>query len=283
MNAGTAVPAAPSTLGMSGTNEAEPAGNCLKYPPSLRMQRNNRGIYHTRVKQGAALAWVNSYSAVAVKTPRAVLLFDPVSMTVPEDATLDLIAISHSHSDHWDPSLVARLQRRTRVSVAASPSLTRRLNGALPARGASTAAEMIPGDRLNVGDATVTALHCHHPATEPLSFLVRTADGVTIYLPGDTTPFPQMEQVPRQGPSAARAPDGEESRVRVDVLLWMGTALEDGARIAQQVAPKEFLTYAIEPPAAGARAKEILTRYCPNLPFRALKRHEVFLYAPAHR
>ena len=61
-------------------------------------------------------------------------------------------------------------------------------------------------------------------------------------------------------------------------MLWMGTALEDGARIAQLVQPKVFLTYAIAPPAAGIRVKEILTRYTPELQFRSLERHEVFSY-----
>ena len=248
------------------------------------MQQTNSDIYHTRVTHGVALAWANSYSAVVVKTPEATLLFDPVSMELPEDATLDLIAVSHSHSDHWDPSAVVKMQRQSRALVATSQSLAHRLNGAFQNQGDTTTVVAVqPGDTLNFGDATITILRCDHAAVEPLSFLVQTADGVTIYLPGDTTPFPEMERVPSPSLSTVPPPEGERDRVRIDILLWMGTALEDGARIAQQVKPKEFLTYAIAPSAAGARARDILTRYTPSLPFRALERHEVFLYSGVRR
>jgi hypothetical protein len=66
--------------------------------------------------------------------------------------------------------------------------------------------------------------------------------------------------------------------VSVDILLWMGTALEDGARIAQLVRPRTLVTYAIDPPAAGERARRILTRWTPEVWFYPLQRHQVFLY-----
>ena len=62
------------------------------------------------------------------------------------------------------------------------------------------------------------------------------------------------------------------------MLISMGTAFEDGARISQLVQPKSMVTYAVDPPAAVARTRSILTRYVPEVPFRALERHEVFVY-----
>ena len=284
------------------------------------MNSNNPDIYHTHLSQGVALAWVNSYSAVVVKTAGATLLFDPVGMEVPDDGTLDLIAVSHGHSDHWEHQLVVRLQQRTQAMVVTSPFLANRLNGApLPDKQSSSNTSAVggnvaeialnsplqrrgtgdigsretsaqgnsnqvipvqPGDKLKIGDVTITALRCDHPAEGPLAFLVQTADGVTVYLPGDTTPFPEMGELaddrPHPGLTAIPLPEGP--RVRVDVLLWMGTALGDGARIAQLVQPKIFLTYAIAPLAAGIRAKDMLTQYTPDLAFHALQRHEIFLY-----
>ena len=251
------------------------------------MDQKSPDIYRTPVNQGVALAWVNSYSAAAIKTREATLLFDPVSMELPNDAELDLIAISHSHTDHWDPHLVAALQHQTQAVVATSPYLSNLLNGTLTGKKESSSTRsavsikagqsdsnplmpMQPGDQLTIGDVNLIALRCDHAAVEPLSFLISTADGITVYLPGDTTPFCGMEQVPHLG--------GKGPKERVDIMLWMGTALEDGARIAQLVQPKVFLTYAIAPPAAGIRATGILTRYTPDLPFRALERHEVFSY-----
>ena len=100
-------------------------------PPAYRFlaQMNNvsTDIYRTQVSRGVAIAWVNSYSAVVVKTSGATLLFDPVGMDVPGDVPLDLIVISHGHSDHWEPKLIAELQGRTGSTVAASHYLAAKL------------------------------------------------------------------------------------------------------------------------------------------------------------
>ena len=246
-------------------------------------------IYHLPVTRGLALAWVNSYSAVVVKTPGATLLFDPVSLEVPDDVTLDLIAVSHDHSDHWDHRLVEELRERTGAAVATSPFLASQyLNYDRPARDdivpqrwleplpSGQVVPLQPGDELVAGDISLTALRCDHAARQPLSFLVRTADNLTVYLPGDSTPFPEMVDLPSQ----FTHPEGEGPRVRVDILIWMGTALTDGAEIARLVRPKVLLTYAIAPPQAGVRAREILRQLTPRLEFHALERHQAFLYPP---
>ena len=98
-------------------------------------------IYHTRVARGVALAWVNSYSAVVVKTPGATLLFDPVSLAVPQGVPLDLIGVSHEHSDHWDPSLVAQVQEHTGAVVAAPPFLASHLSS-------GKVKQLLPGDEM---------------------------------------------------------------------------------------------------------------------------------------
>lgn len=239
-------------------------------------------IYHIELDRGLAVAWVNSYSAVVVRTPGSTLLFDPVSLRVPDDVSLDLIAVSHSHSDHWEAGLVAELQNRTGAVVAASPLLASRLNLSGPGRGApppGSVAPMMPGDQLKIADVTLSALRCDHAAPQPLAFLVRTADNLEVYLPGDSAPFPDMRCL---GSSKAATAENRSSdtgpEIGPDVLLWMGTALGDGARIAKLVRPKVLVTYAIAPPPAGARAQRILTRLTPEVQFHALERHQIFLY-----
>lgn len=271
---------------MAGTNDTNKrsAVRRLGIDFCLRNMTPNPGdIYRTKICGGVAVAWVNSYSAVVVKTRWATLLFDPVGMDVPEGVFLDLVAISHGHSDHWDPRLVARLQQRPESQVAAAPILAAKLEN----NPSSHAVRRLqPGDYLTVADATVTALRCDHAADEPLAFQVKTSDGVTVYLPGDTTPFQDMTQLP-----ALHRPEGQcgatgmgqdnalqEDQSGVDVLVWMGTSLSDGARIAQLVRPQVFLTYAITPPSAAGRAYSILTGLTPEAPFQALDRHQVFVY-----
>jgi L-ascorbate metabolism protein UlaG (beta-lactamase superfamily) len=244
------------------------------------MSLNSEDIYHTRLEQGLAMAWVNSYSAVVVKTPGATLLFDPVSVAVPEDARIDAIAISHEHSDHWDPHLVTELQRRTGALIATTPYLASRLapllcKGSQPSPPAPLPAgeesqvsfpfkPLQPGDSLTIGDVRLTALRCDHAARQTLAFLAQTSEQITVYLPGDGTPFPEMKQLSQQ--------------YHPDILLWMGTMLEDGAKIAELAQPKVLVTYAINPPVAGKRAQSILTRLTPEIQFFALERHQVFRY-----
>ncbi len=213
------------------------------------------GIFEAEVTDGLALAWVNSYSAVAVRSPRSTVLLDPVSMTVPPGAALDIIAISHDHSDHWDPGLVCELQKRTGAQVAASPPLAARLQR----YGCGNVVPVCPGDSALGADLSLYACRCDHAATEPLSFLVATHDGARVYLPGDTTPFPEM-------PSD------------VDIVFWTGTSLGDGSEIARLVNPRLFLTYAIDPARAGERALAMLREKAPRVEFRTLRRHEIHNY-----
>ena len=268
------------------------------------MNNVSTDIYRTQVSRGVVIAWVNSYSAVVVKTSGATLLFDPVGMDVPEGVSLDLIAVSHGHSDHWEPELVTKIQSRTGSTVATPPSLAAKLGqsgdeipstpplekgasgyigvgdlGARDAKGQGPwqdIVSLLPGDEITVGGTTVSALRCDHAAAEPLAFQVSTPDGVTVYLPGDTTPFPEMAQLPNT--VSERPGHGQTTERGIDVLCWMGTALADGAKIARLVQPKVFLSYAITPPAAGDRAHEILTALTPDIPFQALDRHQVFLW-----
>ncbi len=270
------------------------------------MSKISADIYHTQVSRGVAIAWVNSYSAVVVKTSAATLLFDPVGMEVPEDAPVDLIAITHGHADHWEPKLITGIQGSTGSTVAVSPVLAAKLrkNGEIPpppllerggaarsADGGASASDaecqvisreivsILPGDDIAVGGCTVSALRCDHAAVEPLAFQVTTQEGVTVYLPGDTTPFPEMGELPRiVSEKPGRNRDAGQG---IDVLCWMGTALTDGAEIAHLVQPRVFLSYAITPPAAGDRASGILTRFTPDIPFQALDRHQVFLWPGA--
>ena len=261
------------------------------------MSQSSPDIYHVNPASGLALAWVNSYSGTVIKTSGATLLFDPVSLAVPDDVSLDLIAISHGHTDHWDQPLVTALHQRTQAVVATSPYLASKLTnlaphafdasstvarrGEKPLPGSVVALE--PGEWLRVGDVTVAALRCDHAAEEPLSFLVRTDDDLVVYLPGDSTPFPAMTRlpvVPHPRSFASKDGDGEQTGMHVDVLLWMGTALDDGARIARIVQPKVLVSYAIAPPAAGVRARGLLTRLTPSIPLHTLENHQVFVYPP---
>lgn len=216
-------------------------------------------IFSTRVGRGElALAWVNGYSSVVVRSPETMVAFDPVGLPVEALGAVDLVAVTHEHNDHWDPDLVEGVLKQTPAQVVTTPFLASRLpveNGRV--RG------MRPGERVEMGDLELEALPCDHAAREPLSFLLRTRDGLTLYHPSDGLPSPW----------ATPAGDGG-----VDLLLYLGTSLETGARFAELVQPKAVVTYRVEPRAAHSRAKAILTSRTPGIPFTALRRHQVYRY-----
>ena len=224
-------------------------------------RREVMDIFHTQVEPGSiALAWVNSYSAVVVRTPNVTFLFDPVSMPARPHLKVDVIAISHEHPDHWEQELVVELHQVTGAMVAATPFLAARLAD-LPS---NKVRPMEEGNCLEVGGAQLIALRCLHSARQPVAFLLRSEDGISLYHPSDSSPFPEMAEV--------------REKYRPRILLYMGTSFESGARIAQTVRPEVLVSYKIEPPAAGDRAREILTSLTPGIRYKALQRHEIFVY-----
>ena len=224
-----------------------------------------REVFTQQVSSGqVAVAWCNSYSAVALRTPEASLLVDPVSISPDPSLRADLLLVSHEHQDHWDPETLAALHRHTGAPVLAPPFVTEQMRRWLPE---GAARPFHPWEETSVSGCLVVALPSHHPAREPLSFLLLPVQGPAVYLPGDTSPYPEMTEIRR--------------RWRPQVLVFMGTSLEEGAETCRLLQPAALVTYDWGPPSATERARRMLTRHTPEALFVALKREEVFLYPRA--
>jgi L-ascorbate metabolism protein UlaG (beta-lactamase superfamily) len=150
------------------------------------------------------LTWVG-HATVLLELGGARLLTDPLLRTrlghlrrhgarpspeVTED--IDAVLVSHVHLDHLDVRSLRSVARGARViAPRGAGRLLRRI-------GFAEVNEVDPGDRVTVGDATITALPAVHDARRrPLGALVATlgfdvAGTQRVYFAGDTELFDGM-------------------------------------------------------------------------------------------
>jgi L-ascorbate metabolism protein UlaG (beta-lactamase superfamily) len=113
------------------------------------------------------------------------------------DADADVVLISHAHMDHLHvPSL-----RRVRADVpVVAPRGTARL---LRRAGCRAVVEVVAGDRIEVGHASITVTPAVHPAgrgphsrigAEPVGYVVEV-EGHRTYFAGDTDLFDEMGEI----------------------------------------------------------------------------------------
>ena len=208
------------------------------------------------LKGGVVLAWVNSYSGIMVKSPRATLIFDPKGIRLEEDIQADAFVITHEHLDHFEPELVSDLRSRTNAAILTTPFIARRLTG-------EKAEALRVGDSLVIKDIELHAERCDHPGSEPLSFIISTESGIVIYHPSDSEPFPEMAEL--------------RERFEPDMLLFWGTTFRKAAQMAKLVQPRIVLSYYTDAESARRFAGE-MERWSPETEAKLLKRFEIFHY-----
>lgn len=218
---------------------------------------NFRQIFDLEIPPGkVAVGWFNSYSGIIVKTSKATLIFDPVKISLDECIQAEAIVITHEHLDHFDPELVARLQRKTQAQVLTTPFVARHLTcGRVNA--------LRVNDHIAVGDVELHAHASLHPANQPLSFLISTESGIAIYHSDDSEPFPEMREL------------GE--KYKPQILLFSGTSLEDGVQIAKLIEPKVVVSYYTSEELAKRFEQEI-RKELPQSETKIIKRFEIYQY-----
>lgn len=214
-------------------------------------------ILNLRVSAGTvALTWFNSYSGIMVRSPEATLIFDPRGIRLEEHIQADAIVVTHEHSDHFDPEIVAELQKRTNALILTTPFVAQRLS-----KGKAEALKV--GDSVVIKDIELHAERCDHPANQPLSFVISTQSGITIYHPSDSEPFPEMAEL--------------RERYKPDVLLYWGTPFKNAVQIAKLVKPQIVLSYYTDVESARRFTREMIQE-APDTETKVLKRFEIYQY-----
>lgn len=129
-------------------------------------------------------------STFSVETNGKRILIDPGKYNFLEDKLqkdyfnegIDLLLITHSHGDHFEPDTVKGIYDNSKPIIVAQYDVHKELKK----RGISSN-YMFPGDKRKIGDITLEAVYGNHKV-DNIGFVID--DGKKrVYHPGDTLPF----------------------------------------------------------------------------------------------
>lgn len=210
-----------------------------------------------------AITWFNKYSGILMRSPHVRAIIDPVEVDQSLLFDIDAILITHEHYNHLDEGTVIEIQSKCNCQVICDEASHDRLNAAIPANKLLAANVR---DEFQVKDALIVAEKSLHPAEAPLTYVLTSEDGVTLYHTSDSLPFKEMADIGK--------------KYDVDVCLCgVGIAPKStpktGVEIATLVKPKLAIPY------HGEGQKEfvtVLAKSSSKIKSHIIKRGEVFIY-----
>ena len=168
--------------------------------------------------------WAGLASAgVMVKTSQHTIIIDPSSV-LPDDAisaieSLDLILITHEHSDHFNADATAAIHEQTGAPVLVSAGVHPFLQEMIAN---DKLIEMLPDDVKTVNEIKVMAIPAKHPSDRPVMYLINI-DDLAIFHGSDSGFVDELNDidsevhlafVPAGMPSPTASPDVAASMVR---------------------------------------------------------------------
>jgi len=214
-----------------------------------------------------AITWFNRYSGIHLKSRHIGVVIDPVEVDESILTEVDAILVTHEHFDHLDEGTVIDLQSKTNCQVICDKASYDRLSAAIPS-GKLSAANV--KDEFQIKDATIHAEKSSHPAEAPLTYVITSEDGVTLYHTSDSLPFKEMAEIGK--------------KYDMDVCLCTigiapNASPRTGAEIANLVKPKLAVPY------HGKGGKEfvaVLAKIAPKIRSCIAKQVETLVY-PAEK
>jgi L-ascorbate metabolism protein UlaG (beta-lactamase superfamily) len=196
--------------------------------------------------------WFNHYAGVLIKTPSKTLIIDPVDIRAKSFPHADAVLITHEHYDHLDPRLIAKIQKATNCGIIADPESAPRLQHTIPS---AKLQEIRPGVEIKVGEVSVKAEKCNHPAAEPVTYIITSKGGVKVFHTADSLPFPELAAI------------GEREKFDVvfcTVGIAPGTSPETGFEIARLTKPQVAVPYHTNSVAYQHQFAEIIKKDLPK-------------------
>lgn len=149
-------------------------------------------IEKTPEENSILFVWFNHYAGVVIKTPSKTLVIDPVDIRARSFPEADAVLITHEHYDHLDPRLVAEIQKATDCTIIADPASTQRLEHTIPPEKLQ---QIRPSEEIKVGEVSVKAEKCNHPAAEPITYIITSEDGVKVFHTADSLPYSELAMI----------------------------------------------------------------------------------------
>jgi len=188
-------------------------------------------IDKTPEKNAILFVWFNHYAGVLIKTPSKTVVIDPVDIRARSFPDADAILITHEHYDHLDPRLIAEIQKATDCMIIADPASSQRLQHSITP---DKLQQILPSDEIKVGEVSVKAEKCSHPAASPVTYIITSEDGVKVFHTADSLPFPELAAI------------GEREKFDVvfcTVGIAPGASPETGFEIARLTKPQVAVPY----------------------------------------
>jgi L-ascorbate metabolism protein UlaG (beta-lactamase superfamily) len=182
-------------------------------------------------KNAILFVWFNNYAGILLKTPSKTLVIDPVDVKPKQLQNTDAILITHEHYDHLDQRLISETQKTTNCQIIADPTSARSLKNSLPPEKIQ---EIQPGTETKIGEVSIKAEKCKHPAATPVTFIITSEDGVKVFHTADSLPFPEMVSI------------GEKEKLDLafcTVGIAPGASPETGFEIARLTKPHVAVPY----------------------------------------
>jgi L-ascorbate metabolism protein UlaG (beta-lactamase superfamily) len=209
-------------------------------------------IEKTPEKNAILFVWFNHYSGILIKTPSKTLIIDPVDVKARSLKNVDAILITHEHYDHLDQRLIGEIQKATGCTIIADPASARRMHHAIPPEKLQ---EISPGAETKIGEVSVKAEKCNHPAAAPVTFIITSEDGVKVFHTADSLPFPELANI------------GEREKFDVvfcTVGIAPSTSPETGFEIARLTKPQVAVPYHTNSVVSQNQFAEILKKELPR-------------------
>jgi L-ascorbate metabolism protein UlaG (beta-lactamase superfamily) len=91
-----------------------------------------------------------------------------------------------------------------------------------------------PTEEIKIGEVSIKAAKCNHPAAKPVTYIITSEDGVKIFHTADSLPFPELAAI------------GEKEKFDVvfcTVGIAPGSSPETGSEIARLTKPQVAVPY----------------------------------------
>jgi L-ascorbate metabolism protein UlaG (beta-lactamase superfamily) len=209
-------------------------------------------IENTPEENAILFVWFNHYAGVLIKTPSKTLVIDPVDIRARSFPDADAVLITHEHYDHLDPRLIAEIQKATKCDIIADPASTQRLKHVIPPE---KLRQIRPSEETKLGQVTIKAEKCNHPASDPVTYIITSEDGVKVFHTADSLPYPELEAI------------GKKEKFDVvfcTVGIAPGTSPETGVEIARLTKPQVAVPYHTNSAAYQQQFADILKQELPR-------------------